>query len=151
MPSPDLWKLKDTRDIYEGPLPRPLWQYDTASPDTGHPLLLLDGHSEEPMYLAIPTPPVPARWLRVSVLLTGTRREWNHWRQPQLLVRLYQGGAIVTEEGLRVHRVLEENALKNLSLDIRLNGRQPDSLVVFLRANQCPYPLRADSVQALLF
>ncbi len=160
-PVPDVWKLKDTRHIFEGNPRQPdlLFQRNFEQDTSGmveqpagssHWLVVDSAHPESPRY-GFRVKDRSARWLRASAVFQGTNKEWDIWSMATWHLQLWSKGRPVREEAIRLHRDLDDWATKTIWIDAKLQPQEADSAVVWLNAGRTGRRLLMDDVRVWSF
>ena len=63
--------------------------------------------------------PAEYEWFRVSVTVKVGPKEWDYWKQAQFFVKTLNGEEVVTDYHYRMWRVLHDNQVKRMHLDVR--------------------------------
>ena len=56
-------------------------------------------------------------WIRVYGTFTSTQKEWDIWKQPQLIIRFYNQGSVIQENIVRIFRFMGNLETKEISVD----------------------------------
>ena len=138
----DVFKLKDTKEIFEG-TPKQmtrlyfndfendtLFQQATDQPLLGSRSIFVDENIERtPSYIVA----VPAghEWLRIAATFK-CGYEWEAWRIPQFVVMMEKAGAEVKIAMLRVSRYLKPEEPGRVYLDMKMPDAPVDNLQILL-------------------
>lgn len=82
-----------------------------------------DGVNKERQFSSTTSTPLPAnkyKWIRVNADLYTKSKEWNVWAMPQFIVNIKKDNVVIKSSMFRINRILNENELKNLFLDVSL-------------------------------
>ncbi len=79
-------------------------------------------------------------WLRGGATFRAGAKEWDIWKSPYLMFRLYLGDKVIKEKHIRLFRVLEHGETKELWADLKIKGLSFDraELGVFNPGTQLP-------------
>jgi hypothetical protein len=117
--SPQVFKLLDTKEWYDGPVKDPKLVY--AAP--GNMELSKDKEFTEEKGLGVTN----AKWIRLQGNVFFTEKEDNVWNMTQAVVRIYNNGEKVKENMIRLQRFINANQVTPFYFDVRMPVRA-DSL-----------------------
>lgn len=63
---------------------------------------------------------IDADWIRATGDFFCENKEWNYWTMCQLIISLEQDDQIVKEKMIRVHRLLQPNQWRKISIDLEI-------------------------------
>lgn len=159
--SPQVQKLKDTDEIFEGS-PKDmklLYQnefetdslYNATQPAiAGNKSIFIRAHYYSPEY-GFAYPKNNAEWIRVEATFHCLQKEWIDWRMLQMIVRTKHKGQVIKERILRVHRFLEDGNTKDLFLDVRLPEQHVDSVAVLFWNGESDQSMIIDNLRIYSF
>ena len=154
--------LKENPELFEGTIKNGTVIYsnhfdkDTGAqyivdPNTNRRSLpLTKEHQNSPVY-KFPFSGNTARWLRVNTTFHCVSKEGQIWNMAQCIVRLMYKGAIVKENMIRVHRVLNDWETKTIPLDMKLPQRSYDSVNVLFWNGNSDKTIWVDNIEAFSF
>ena len=160
---PEVEKLKDAKDIFEGTPKQltPLYNNDFELCDSsslkdssltigGHCSLFIKERSSSPEY-CFAYQPAQAKWLRVQGTFRSIFKEWEAWRMTQFVVRFKKGDVVVKENMIRVFRWLDNGTTKELYVDTKIPKEPFDNVCIYFWGDECNQPLVVDNIKASSF
>jgi hypothetical protein len=160
--NPDVQKLKDTDELFEGAPSnmKMVYSYDFENDSTIVPKYeAINGHvsdyvakgREYSQHLQFGFNKGNATWLRVQATFRSTLKEWNVWKMPQLAVKFINNGQVVKDNALCVHRFLNDYQTKDLYLDVKIPQEPFDKIEIFIWNRGSEIPLLYDDIKVWSF
>ncbi len=160
---PEVEKLKDAKDIFEGTPKEMTLLYinnfedcdsstvkDSSLTIQGHCSLFINERSSSKEYKFSYTRR-NAKWLRVQGTFRSIFKEWEAWRMTQFVVRFKKGDVIVKENMIRLFRWLDNGTTKSLYIDTKIPKDDFDNVCIYFWGDECSQPLVIDEIKALSF
>ncbi len=143
--------LRDKAELYEGQ-PQNVHviymnSFERDSIGGGHK----DVGNKETLEFKFAASPRHQQWLRMSAGFTGKERENDIWKMAQFVGRVYKGGVKQKENMFRIYRLLGDNEVKNLSLDMNVTGIQYDSISIGFWNGESDKQLFVDDLKVISF
>lgn len=86
------------------------------------------------------------KWVRASATFECGQKEWNFWLMPQFTVRFMNGDKIVKDRAIRTHRLMNDNEIKTLYIDVKAPKKAFDSVIVLCWAAGCEKTFLMDNL-----
>lgn len=112
--------LIDNKDVYfdEVKKPRLIWNSKMSKDNFSQKnFLILDTITKGLNIIKIHNPRNIKKWLRANVLIQSSSKEWDTWKQNQIYFKYFKDEAEVQSNMIRIHRILNDNETKTVSLD----------------------------------
>lgn len=77
------------------------------------------------------------KWIRASATFECGQKEWDFWRMPQFAVHFMNDDKLVKERAIRTHRLLNDNEIKTLYIDIKKPKKPFNKIIVIGWAAGC--------------
>lgn len=77
------------------------------------------------------------KWIRASATFEAGQKEWNVWAMPQFMVHFKLGDKLVKDRAIRIYRLLNDNEIKTLYIDVKIPKKQFDKIVIVCWAAGC--------------
>lgn len=161
--NPDVEKLKDTDELFEG-TPQHMalvysndFEQDTIIPTkyeaiNGRVSDYIEDGREYSQSLKFSFDKKDAEWLRAQATFRATLKEWNIWKMPQLAVKFINNkGEVIKDNALCIHRFLDDYHTKDIYLDVRIPDKPFDKVEIFIWNRGSSIPLLYDDVKVWSF
>lgn len=161
--SPEVYKLLDTDEIFEGERKNveTIYQNNFESDTTAYncPLPPIEGKRSfcldrerqfSPEYEA-ELAPGDADWVRAAATFRCQWKEWNYWQMTQMIIRFKKEDRVVKERAMRVYRYLTDGETERLHLDVRPPAEDFNRVAVFFWNADGGKPIAVDEVVLEVF
>lgn len=159
----DVIKLLDTRDrvssAFENPRLVFVENFESESTEKcgmdpiegSGSLCLPPGDHFSPVYFFSVDPKEGESAIRSSAIFRVGEKEWDHWKQSQMIVSFFEGEMHIRTRYLRLQRLLDPHEEREIYMDLNLPNQPIDRIGIQFSNPGSPHPILVDNLRVYLF